>query len=142
VDILNSILFWIHLVALTVGGAAVFGLPVVGSRVAAAPPEARPVLFGIANQISSMGRGALITLLVSGPLLVWLKFGGVAGFTYWFWVKMAFVAILTVLVIYAGINAKRAQGGDMAAAKRAPQLSMIAVVLYLCVIGSAVLNFG
>jgi putative membrane protein len=142
VDILNSVLFWIHLVALAVGGAAVFGLPVVGSRVAKATPEMRPVLFGIANQISSMGRAALITLIISGPLLVWLKFGGTEGFTYWFSVKMVLVLILVVLVVYAGINAKRAQGGDMAAAKRAPQLSMIAVVVYLCVIGAAVLNFG
>jgi hypothetical protein len=55
---------------------------------------------------------------------------------------MVLVALLVVLVILAGINAKNAQQGDMAAARRAPQLSMLAVALYLLVIASAVLTFS
>jgi putative membrane protein len=141
-DYLVPFLFWVHLLSLAVGGAAVFGIPIVGSRVPAAAPEFRPVLFGIANQLSSIGRAALVLLLISGPLMVWLKYGGVSGLGTWFWVKMALVAILVALVAYAGMNAKKAQGGDMAAAKLAPQLSQIAVGLYLLVIASAVLTFG
>jgi uncharacterized membrane protein len=141
-DFVVQFLFWVHLVSLAAGGAAVFGIPIVGSRVATAPAEVRPVLFGISNRLSGMGRGALVLLIISGPLMIWLKYGGRADFTYWFWVKMALVALLLVLVIYAGINAKRAQTGDVAAARRAPPLSMAAVVLYLCIIASAVLNFG
>jgi len=99
------------------------------------------VLFGIANQLSSIGRAALVLLLISGPLMFWLKFGLIAP-SWWFWVKMGLVAVLVVLIIYAGMNAKKAQSGDMAAAKLAPQLSMIAVGLYLLVIASAVLTFS
>jgi len=140
-DYLIPFLFWVHLLSLAAGGAAVFGIPIVGSRVASAAPEFRPVLFGIANQLSSIGRAALVLLLISGPLMFWLKFGLIAP-SWWFWVKMGLVAVLVVLIIYAGMNAKKAQSGDMAAAKLAPQLSMIAVGLYLLVIASAVLTFS
>jgi uncharacterized membrane protein len=140
-DYLIPFLFWVHLLALAIGGAAVFGLPVVGSKLASATPETRPTLFAVANQLSSIGRVALVLLLISGPLMFWLKFGWIAP-SSWFWVKMGLVALLVVLVIIAGINAKNAQHGDMAAAKRAPQLSMLAVLLYLLVIASAVLTFS
>jgi protoporphyrinogen IX oxidase len=140
-EYLNPFLFWVHLLALAISGAAVFGIPLVGARIATATPEMRPTLFGIANQLSSLGRVALVLLLASGPLLFWLKWGWIAP-SWWFWLKMALVLALVVLVAYSGVNAKRAQGGDMAAAKRAPQLSMIGVALYLMVIASAVLTFS
>jgi uncharacterized membrane protein len=139
-EYLIPFLFWVHLLALAIGGAAVFGLPVVGAKVATATPETRPTLFAIANQLSSIGRVALVLLLISGPLLFWLKYGWIAP-SGWFWVKMVLVALLVVLVIIAGINAKNAQHGDIASAKRAPLLSMLAVGLYLLVIASAVLTF-
>jgi putative membrane protein len=141
-DYLIQLLFWIHLVSLAVGGAAVFGIPIVGSRVPSATPEMRPVLFGIADRLSGIGRVALILLVITGPLMLWLKYGGPSGLSWWFWVKMSFVVLLIGLVIYAGMNAKKAQTGDMAAAKRAPMVSMIGVALYLLVIASAVLTFG
>lgn len=141
-EIINDILFWIHLASLGLGGAATFGLPVVGSKMAEATPEQRPLLFAIANQLSTLGRAALGALIVTGPLLVWLRYGGGTGFNTWFWIKMVLVLVLLGLVIYAGINAKKAQGGDRQAAMRAPQLGMAAMVTYLLVIGSAVLAFG
>ncbi|MEO6394350.1 MAG: hypothetical protein ABIO40_00385 [Devosia sp.] len=139
-EYLLPFLFWVHLLSLAIGGAAVFGIPIVASKVGGATPEFRPTLFSIATQLSSIGRVAFALLIVSGPLLFWLKYGSVAP-NPWFWVKMALVALLLVLIIYSGINAKKAQGGDMAAAKLGPQLSMISVAAYLLVIASAVLTF-
>jgi uncharacterized membrane protein len=140
-DIVLLILFWIHLVSLALGGAAVFGIPVVGSRMASATAETRPTLFAVADGLSRVGRAALGLLIITGPLMLWLKYGWAAP-NVWFWVKMILVLALIVLVIYAGINAKRAQTGDMAAAKRAPVIGMTGVVLYLLVIGAAVAAFG
>jgi uncharacterized membrane protein len=141
-DIFVDLLFWIHLASLGLAGAAVFGLPVVGSRMASATPEMRPSLFAIADGLSRLGRAALGLLIVTGPLMVWLKFNGdMMALGAWFWVKMALVVILIVIVVYAGINGKRAQSGDMAAARRAPQIGMAGMVVYLLVIGAAVLTF-
>jgi hypothetical protein len=70
-----------------------------------------------------------------------MKYGGTSGFTWWFWLKMVLVLLLIVAVIYAGINGKRAQGGDMEAAKRAPMIGAAAMLLLLGVVFAAVFAF-
>jgi protoporphyrinogen IX oxidase len=140
-DYLNSVLFWIHLVALAMGGVATFGIPVAGSKMATATAETRPLLFAIVEGLSRIGRIGLGLLIITGPLLVWLKYGGISGFTFWFWVKMVLVVILLGIVIFAGINGKRAQSGDMAAAKRSPQIGMAGMITFLLVVAAAVLAF-
>ena len=141
-DVLNDILFWFHLVGLGLGGAAAFGLPVVGSRMKTATAETRPLLFSLLDGLSKVGRAGVGLLIITGPLVVWLKFGGIGGFNTWFWVKMALVVVLLGLVIYAGINGKRAEVGDREAAMRAPRIGMAATLTYVLVIGCAVLTFG
>jgi protoporphyrinogen IX oxidase len=141
-DVLNNILLWLHLIALALGGVAAFGIPVVGSMMPTATPETRPTLVKIAERLSTIGRAGLGTLIVTGPLLVWLKAGGTAGFTGWFWAKMVLVVVLLGLVIFAGINAKRAQGGDMAAAKRAPQVGMASMATLILIVLTAVFAFN
>jgi putative membrane protein len=141
-DILNNILFWLHLTALSAGGAAAFGMPVVGSMLATATPELRPTLFSIAHGLSSVSRAALGVLIVTGPLLIWLKYGGAAGFSTWFWVKMVLVVLLLVDVIYIGVQMKRAETGDRAAAGMLPRLGAAATVLLILVVLSAVFTFG
>jgi protoporphyrinogen IX oxidase len=141
-EILNNILFWLHLVSLSVGGAASFGIPVVGAMMPTAPAEARPTLFKVMKGLSTVGRGALVGLIVTGPLLVWLKYGGTSGFTWWFWLKMVLVVILIGLIAWAGINARRAESGDMEAIKRGPMIGGAAMLVLLGVIFTAVFAFG
>ncbi len=141
-DIFVNLLFWIHMVSIALGGVAVFGLPVVGARIGPAAPEVRPTLFQIAERLSTIGRAAFGALIITGPLMVWLKFGGTAGFTGWFWAKMVLVVVLLGVIIYGGINAKRAQGGDMAAAKRAPQISLVGMITFVGVLLCAVFAFN
>ena len=140
-DLLNNILFWIHLTSLGLGGAAVFGLPVVGRQMASATAETRPVLFSIANGLSTLGRTAIGLLIVTGPLMFWLKYGFAVP-NVWFWVKMVLVVILLGIIIFAGINAARAQKGDREAAARSRPIGMSAMAIYLAVIAAAVLSFG
>jgi hypothetical protein len=139
VDALVIFLFWIHLLSLALGGAAAFGIPVVGSRIGGAPAEQRPTLFWIADTLSNIGRVALAALIITGPLLLWLQH---VEPTTWFWVKMVLVVLMLITVIWAGINAKRAEHGDMAAARRAPALGIMALSIYILIILSAVLAFG
>jgi len=137
-----AILFWIHMTSLAAGGVAAFGIPIVGSRMASATPETRPTLFHLAETFSNVGRGAIGLLIITGPIMYWLAWanGGPPNMTA-FIAKMVFVVLLLITVIYAGINAKRAQGGDMAAAKRAPMLGATAAILFSLVILSAALAF-
>lgn len=141
-DVFADILLWIHLAALGLGGAASFGLPVVGSKMATANAETRPLLFSIMQRLTRIGRAGFGLLIITGPLIVWLKYGGMAGFNTWFWVKMALVVVLLGLIIYAGTNAKKAEAGDRMAAIRAPTIGMGATTVFLLVIGAAALAFG
>lgn len=141
-DIFNSLLLWVHLAALALGGVASFGIPVVGSKMAAATPETRPLLFSIIMGLSQVGRVGFGLLIVTGPLLFWLKWNFTAPDIMWFSIKMVLVVVLLGLVIFAGINATRVQGGDRAAATRQPQIGMASVVTFLLIVLSAVFAFG
>jgi uncharacterized membrane protein len=141
-DVTASLLLWIHLVALGLGGAAVFGVPVVGARLASATAETRPSLFAVIRGLSTIGRAAVAVLVISGPILFWLKWDFHAPSAMWFGIKMLLVLILLGLVIFAGINGKRAQGGDMAAAARSRPIGMASMATYLLVVLSAVFAFG
>ena len=140
-ELLNNILFWIHLASLGLGGAAVFGNPVVGSMMATATAESRPVLISILHRLSTLGRTAVGLLIVTGPLLFWLKYGFTVP-NVWFWVKMVLVVVLLGVVIFAGINGARAEKGDREAAGRAPMIGMTGIVVFLAVIAAAILSFG
>lgn len=140
-DIVIKLLFWLHIVALALGGAAAFGLPVVGSRMPTATPEMRPTLLKIMHGLSTVGRAGIGTLIVTGPLIIWLKFGGFGTVNAWFWIKMVLVLGLLGGVIYAGILLKRTEGGDMAAAQLSPRVGMVNVALFLAVMLSAVFAF-
>jgi len=54
---------------------------------------------------------------------------------------MVLVLGLIGLVVVSGINGKRAQSGDAAAAKRAPVLSLASMVTFLLTVATAVLAF-
>ena len=70
-----TLLLWIHLISIAVGGSTVFGIPVVGACVTKAPPTARPDLSAVMMILSRLGRGALASLWIMGLLIAWLKFG-------------------------------------------------------------------
>jgi protoporphyrinogen IX oxidase len=142
VDYFNSFLLWAHLISLAVAGATIFGMPVIMANMAGVAADVRPRVGAIAKRLSTMSRGALLVLLVTGPLLVWLKYNGFDGFGFWFWVKMALVVVQIAIVVYSGINGKRAQGGDAAAMARAPAIGAVGMITFLLIIAAAVLSFG
>lgn len=129
-ELVVDVLVWLHFMSLGAGGAATFGIPVVGRSMASATAETRPMLLTIMKGLSTLGRLGLGTLIVTGPLIIWLKYGGASGFTVWFWVKMVLVLALLLGVIYGGINLKRSMSGDQAAGRRGPQIGMINTVLF------------
>ena len=137
-----TIVFWIHLVAISVCGAAIFGIPVIGAQIERAEATSRPDLIAVTNTLSMLGRAALLVALISGPWMVIAKFGGFGGQGPWFHAKMALVALFTLSFIWAGVNGKRAMAADMAAVRQAPMIWAVTVVLFVAVIYAAVATFG
>jgi hypothetical protein len=139
-NIVVNILFWIHLLSLALGGAAAFGIKVASGPMPSVAPEPRPTLLAIMKGLSNVGRTGIGLLIITGPLLVWLKYGGVGGFTFWFWIKMALVVVLLAGVIYGGILLERtARGGPPS--PLLPRLGLINMLVFLAIIFSAVFAF-
>lgn len=139
---MSVMLVWLHLMAIALAGAAVFGIPVVGRVMQSASAEARPMLMGLARRLSMLGRGAVLVLIVTGPLLLMAKYGGGAGLPVWFQIKMVLVVLLVANVILSGINAKRMARGDAVAAARAPMFGAASMVLLTLTVLFAVLSFA
>ena len=79
-------------------------LAMVGS---ATPAEQRPALLPVGGVLTAIGRAAIGLLIVTGPLMLWLKWGGHTPSDAWFGIKMLFVVILIVGIIMSSIGLKR-----------------------------------
>jgi putative membrane protein len=140
-DIVWNILIWIHIVAFVIGGTNSVVMPVIGAQRPGATPETQAKLNAIADQLSKFGKFAMVTLLVTGPLILWLKYGFVIP-SVWFWVKMALIVVMLVGISLVEINGKKARTGDMAAVGKAKQFGMLTALAFAGVLLSAVFAFG
>ena len=138
---LGLVLFVIHIVAFIVGGANSVVMPIIGGRMATATPEGRAQLAGVAESLAKAGKYAMVTLLVTGVLVLWLKWDWVIP-NNWFWAKMAFLVAMIVCIGLNEANAKKARSGDEAAARNARSLGMLTSLAFLGVIVSAVFAFN
>ena len=140
--VLGLILFIIHIAAFIAGGANSVIMPIIGPRLATAPPEVRGQLIGIVEGVAKVGKYALATVLISGVLVLWLKWDWVAPSPVWFWIKMAFVAVMIVFIALNEVNARKAKQGDQAAAGRSKMFGQLTGLAFLGVIVSAVFAFN
>jgi len=76
-------------------------------------------LIGIVLEtfFSRVGAGGLLVLLITGPLMLWLKFGGFGGLSWWFTAKMAFVCAAVAGVIAHEWAERRFRKGMVGAAR-------------------------
>lgn len=138
---LASLLLWIHFISLAVGGAATFGMPVLGAALQNAVPEGRPALAGGLRSLSVMGRAAMTLLILTGLALVWLG-PGLGGVGVWFWVKMGLVILLIVGIVLGSRFGNAAQKGHSGAAARAAAIGKVNIALLAGILLAAVLAFN
>ena len=92
--------------------------------------------------LTQLGHYGIVVLLVTGGLMLWLRYGGTDGLSHWFWTKMVFVLVLAAGVVTSAISARAMRTGDAAAARRVRLGRIVAVVGLFGVVLSAVLTFG
>lgn len=133
-DIVSALLLIGHLFGLMLVAAAF--LPLLGMMGdGGVAPQTNRLL-------TRFGHYGIIALLVSGPLLVWVRYGGVDGVSHWFWAKMGFVLLLAAGVVMSAMSARKMRAGDAAAAARVRLGRIIAVLSLLAIVIFAVLAFG
>ena len=141
-EVIVNLLIWLHIIAFIAGGSNSVVGPVIGARLASATPDQRAGYYGVMNALSQVGKVAMAALLITGPLIMFMKYGGLGGASVWFWVKMVLVAVTLAAIIYGGIQFKKSQGGDAEAGKRADIAHKITALAFLGVLLSAVFAFG
>lgn len=92
--------------------------------------------------LTQFGHYGIIVLLVSGPLMLWVRYGGFDGVSHWFWAKMLFVALLAAGVVVSAMSARKMRAGDPAATARVRFGRIVAVASLLAIVVFAVLAFG
>lgn len=98
-DILFQLLLLTHIAALVVGTATAVAMPVIMSRMPAAGPDGKQMLGGIGQRLARNAQISLLVLLASGIAMMFVRYGGFEGMNVWFWVKMAFVAVMLVVLV-------------------------------------------
>jgi protoporphyrinogen IX oxidase len=134
-DIAFDVALAAHLLSLLAAGAALIGIPVVFARMRTTTPEMRPVLGGIVQSFGRTAQIAFAVLIISGPLMIWLRYGGIEGLNNWFWVKMTLIVVMIGAMIVGG---RLRAAGNVATAGAVAWVSRAALV---GVIIAAVLTF-
>lgn len=141
-DVVVNLLIWVHILAFVAGGSNSVVGPVIASRLVAATPDLRAGYYAVMNTLSQVGKVAMVVLLVTGPLILFLRYGGFAGASVWFWIKMGLIVVMLAAIIYGGINAKKAQAGDAEAGRRAGVAHRITGLAFAGILLAAVLAFN
>jgi len=94
----RNLFLWAHFIGIGLAVGCGIALSATGPKLATGESVQFWPLFRF---FSRMAMAGVLVLLVTGPLLIWLKFGGTSGFTGWFWAKMNFVGLA---VLGAGLH--------------------------------------
>ena len=136
--IIGLLLFFIHIVAFIAGGANSVVMPIIGSKMATATPEVRASLMSVAMSLAKVGKVAMGTLLVSGVLVLWLKWNFVVP-NAWFWVKMAGIVLM---IVFISLNERAQKAGGPDAPRRSKMFGQLTALAFALVIFSAVFAFA
>jgi protoporphyrinogen IX oxidase len=130
------------MVALVAGGSNTVVMPIIGGMLPNVDEQTRSTLFRIGFRMGTVGKIAAATLLISGPLLLWLKYDGLTGVTPWFTAKMVLMLVMFGAIVFEEISFKKLASGDAAAAIESKLGGIIATVAFLGVVLAAVVAFN
>jgi len=114
---LFPILLILHFLGLVAGFGGGIGLSQVGPRLANAEQVELPLLLKLQGTFNAISLVGLLLLLITGPLMLWQRFGGTAGLPVWFSFKMAFVAVAVLAVIVNQVAKRQYRSGRSGALK-------------------------
>ncbi len=139
---MNQFLLFLHLVGLMVGAAGGFSSAVIMRRALAMPADEAKVVRGLGPLLARVSAVGLVLLWITGLILVWSKYEGLASLPQLFWVKAVFILSLTAVVGLIHMTYGEIRKGNAAAAARLPKLGPMAGVSSLLAVLFAVLAFG
>ena len=144
-DALFIILLFAHFVGLMLIATAFLALMgmmpqrVTTQATAGAGEAALPNSSRYLTMLSHVG---ILVSLITGPLMIWVKYGGFDGINHWFWMKMVFLVVLIVGIVIAARSGRKMRSGDAGAASQVRLGRTIATIALFGVVFSAVMAFA
>lgn len=139
--IVTDIVLIVHFVGLMMGAGGGLGSTIVMAQARVLPAEQAGPLRSVGPALARLSTVGLILMLLSGPALVSLKYGGFSNMPMLFWVKLVFVGTLTLAAILIEVTYARVKKGDMKAAGLLPKLGPMAGISSLLAVIFAALAF-
>lgn len=139
---MNDLLLILHLFGFGATFAGFFGAFFVTTASNAGPAADAPTLARLRPYFAGFAHAGILISLVTGPLLLWLKWGNTPPYPTMFWLKMTFVVLLLGFGVVMAMNARKARAGDLVAEGRRPIYNRIATTFFLLVMVFAALAFG
>ena len=130
---MDQLLLIAHLLGLMLVAAAFLPLLGMMGQGGATPQTSR--------LLTQFGHWGIIVLLVSGPILLFVRYGGFDGVSHWFWAKMVMVVVLAAGVVTSAMSARKMRAGDAAATGRVRIGRVVAVLSLVGIVIFAVLAF-
>jgi putative membrane protein len=142
-EIAVKLLLWVHLLALAMGLGGGIGLSQVAPRLIAAAPDERGAWWPMVKVFSRIANIGLVLLVITGPILLRLKFGGGGqGQNLWFVLKMCLVVVAVGLVGFTSWGATLLERGDEGGGKLMSITGPLTGLTIVAVALAAVFAFG
>ncbi|MCP4380971.1 MAG: hypothetical protein GY798_06060 [Hyphomicrobiales bacterium] len=140
--LLNDILVFVHVIGLFLGTAPGLATAVVSRQLVNATPEAAAALRQLPPIFVNISALGLLILWASGIVLVFTRWGGVEHLTVTFWVRAAFIVVLTIVAIMIHMTIREAKKtGDVAITQRLQPFVIVAALAALAAIFVTILTF-
>lgn len=140
--VIVKLLIWLHLLALIMGFAGGIAMSQIGPRLAAAAPDQRATWWPLANTFTGISHAGLVLLLITGPLILWLKYQGASAVGAAFGVKMGLMVLAIIAIGVSSWGKARLKRGDEGGAKLMAAMGPVIMLLMLGVVLAAVFAFG
>jgi uncharacterized membrane protein len=137
-----EVLLILHLLGMAMAFSATFGNLVMNGLMDRAAPAERAVLARFPPGIARVRDIGLLLLWVSGLWLLFGRWGGFGQLPWQFHLKVTLVILLSGLIGYTHVLARKVRQGDAGAAARIRTVGFVGSLIALVVVVLAVSTFG
>ena len=139
---IQDILLFLHFTGLILGSGGGLGSTIVMRYGYSLPEEQAAIVRGAGPAMAGFALGGVILMLISGVSLLVMKYDfAVEAMPWTFWVKLAFVATLTIASIVIHVAYGKVRKGDPSAAGQASRFGPMAGLSAMAATLFAVLTF-
>lgn len=141
-SILLNLLLFLHIMGVVLGVGAGLAMSRIASLGVQANDDQKNVLLQAGKLLFGYRHIGLAILWITGPMLLWLKYGTLSGLSHWFWLKMLLVLVLSAAIGMGSKAHRQLREGDTSVAPKLKIIAQVGTWSALGVIFSAAFAFG